>query len=356
MGIEKGGWGLYLCPEDMAKIGQLFLQKGVWNGRRLVSAQFLGEMTSKKIDTPPEMGEQGYGYQVWMGKRPGSYLLNGILGQNIIVLPNADMVIVTTGGNDCLFKTSTVISLVEDYFEGPDFKPGNSLPPNRKALARLRLYERTARSRQAAFEPQEKRSFLSGWGKSGLPSECDLLDGARYKLETGGARLLPIFTQLMQNNYTTGIDEIAFAKQGDEFYMTVGEGQERNRIQLSFDGTPAESRIAVNREIYIVAASARVARDEDGNTVLKILLPFLENSNQRKMKLFFYRSGEMELQLSEVPDADSLLGDMGIYERKGLASLVNRLVARDDEDIFEYTVHRAIKPRASGKRIQPKQN
>ena len=113
-GVEKGGWGLYLFPEDMAKLGQLFLQEGVWDGRRLVPREFLEEMCSPQMATPPEMGEQGYGFQLWMGKRPGSYLCNGILGQNIIVLPDVDMVVVTTGGNDCLFKTSTTISLVED--------------------------------------------------------------------------------------------------------------------------------------------------------------------------------------------------------------------------------------------------
>ena len=60
-GIEKGGWGLYMLPEDMAKLGQLLLQKGKWNGKQLISKEWIENMTSKKIDTPSEMGKYGYG-------------------------------------------------------------------------------------------------------------------------------------------------------------------------------------------------------------------------------------------------------------------------------------------------------
>ena len=181
-GMEKGGWGLYLFPEDMAKLGQLFLQEGVWGGRRLVPREFLEEMCSPQMATPPEMGEQGYGFQLWMGKRPGSYLCNGILGQNIIILPDVDMVVVTTGGNDCLFKTSTTISLVEEFFEGKEFQLGGALPSNRKAYGELKAFCAKARNLQSTFpSPQEapgrqRQRFPFRSPERRLPLECRLLD------------------------------------------------------------------------------------------------------------------------------------------------------------------------------------
>lgn len=352
-GIEKGGWGLYLCPEDMAKIGQLMLQKGIWENRRLISSQFIDEMTSKKIDTPPEMGEQGYGYQTWMGKRPGSYLFNGILGQNIIVMPDVSMVIVTTGGNDCLFKTSTIISLVEKYFASDSFSPPGAIPPDKKSLAELRNFEAAAYNLNGMFH-EEKRGFFPSLGRSSaLPQECVLLDGKTYEVTPCGARLLPLFTQLLQNNYTTCIDMLSFSIRENRFFLTVGEGTEKNRIELSFEGEPACSNITVNHEPYLVAASARFARDEDGNTVLKVLLPFLENSNGRKIKIFFFRDGSIELRLAEIPDFESLLGDTGFLDNKNVASWLTKLVAKNDGDIFEYTVRRAVEPRVRGKKREP---
>ena len=102
-----------------------------------------------------------------------------------------------------------------------------------------------------------------------------------------------------------------------------------------------------------MAASARFARDEDGNTVLKVLLPFLENSNGRKIKIFFFRDGSIELRLAEIPDFESLLGDTGFLDNKNVASWLTKLVAKNDGDIFEYTVRRAVEPRVRGKKREP---
>ena len=53
MGINSGGWGLRIKTEDMAKVGQLFLQKGKWNGRQIIPAAWIEEATTKKIDQTP---------------------------------------------------------------------------------------------------------------------------------------------------------------------------------------------------------------------------------------------------------------------------------------------------------------
>ncbi|WP_231480231.1 serine hydrolase [Prevotella sp. P6B4] len=111
-GINTGGWGLYLKTEDLAKMGQLILQKGLWNGRQLVSADWISEMSKKQVEsinpgTRLEQAEerglttetsdwmQGYGYQMWRC-RPGCFRADGARGQFIIVVPEKQAVIAIT--------------------------------------------------------------------------------------------------------------------------------------------------------------------------------------------------------------------------------------------------------------------
>ncbi len=95
-GITLGGAGLYLTLQDVAKLGLLYLNKGMWNGRRIVSEDWVKRASQKHIDTfdgPPEHdGHYGYGYQFWRGNH-GTYRGDGAYGQFCIVLPEWDAVV-----------------------------------------------------------------------------------------------------------------------------------------------------------------------------------------------------------------------------------------------------------------------
>ena len=97
-GITKGGWGLFMHTEDMAKLGQLYLNKGKWNGKQIIPESWTEASVTKKVDSIE--GTYGYGYQLWMEERPGSFEYNGMLGQNVLIYPDVDMVIVTNAGNE----------------------------------------------------------------------------------------------------------------------------------------------------------------------------------------------------------------------------------------------------------------
>ncbi len=88
-GRHWGGTGLRIRPRDMAKIGQLALQEGLWEGRRLVSREWIAESTSGQ--TAGIAGAPNYGYQWWIRPR-GRYLAHGYNGQYIGVDPEADVV------------------------------------------------------------------------------------------------------------------------------------------------------------------------------------------------------------------------------------------------------------------------
>jgi CubicO group peptidase (beta-lactamase class C family) len=100
-GISIGGYGLYLRTEDIAKFGQLYLQKGQWNGKQLIPAEWVAQATSKQVnnDKAPSAGNpdwrQGYGFQFWQC-RHGAYRGDGKDGQFCIILPEQDAVIAIT--------------------------------------------------------------------------------------------------------------------------------------------------------------------------------------------------------------------------------------------------------------------
>jgi CubicO group peptidase (beta-lactamase class C family) len=99
-GISYGGFGLHLRTEDIARFGQLYLQKGEWNGRQLVPAEWVAEATKLQTSngsSPNSDWDQGYGYQFWRC-RPGFYRGDGAHGQFCIVMPQYDAVVAITSG------------------------------------------------------------------------------------------------------------------------------------------------------------------------------------------------------------------------------------------------------------------
>lgn len=124
-GINAGGWGLYLKTEDLAKMGQLLLQKGEWNGKQIIPADWVEEMSKKQVESvnpgtrmeqAAERGMtvetsdwmQGYGYQMWRC-RPGCFRADGANGQYIIVIPEKNAVIAITSNVQDLQKELNLV-------------------------------------------------------------------------------------------------------------------------------------------------------------------------------------------------------------------------------------------------------
>jgi CubicO group peptidase (beta-lactamase class C family) len=107
-GIPIGGWGLQITPRDMAKLGYLYLHQGMWDGRQIVSPQWIKAATQKHSDN----GGGGYGYQWWLQPDLGGYSALGRYGQTIFVQPELDLIVVTTAQvND----HDLIFNLIEQY-------------------------------------------------------------------------------------------------------------------------------------------------------------------------------------------------------------------------------------------------
>lgn len=124
------GWGdLSLHPHDMAKLGLLFLQQGQWAGEQIVSRRWVKEARMAQSETPAE--EDPYGYGWWLAPDlEGVYRADGRNGQYIFVLPDWNMVVVTTGGGFEIGEIGEALLGTFSGFEEP-------LPANPDGVARL---------------------------------------------------------------------------------------------------------------------------------------------------------------------------------------------------------------------------
>jgi CubicO group peptidase (beta-lactamase class C family) len=127
------GWGeLRMRPHDMAKIGYLYLNEGLWDGKQVVPADWVRTSTREHISAGTL--EDGYGYQWWVDDS-GIYMALGYAGQYIVVVPETEMVAIFTSD---LGETDFFVprDLVDDYII-PAAKAPAPLPPNQDGLARL---------------------------------------------------------------------------------------------------------------------------------------------------------------------------------------------------------------------------
>lgn len=363
MGITKGGWGLFLRPEDAAKLGILYLNKGKWKTKQLVRAEWVEDSCREHVSTPSVMSSHGYGYQMWMGGREGAFNFNGMLGQNVVAYPDLNMVIVTNAGSQELFQNCVLMGIVKQYFE-TDYAPPGQLPLDPAA-------QRSLRNTIARLEGKAGRAVTirsGGWGRKGKEvwkrgeswerkARGDMLlqslDGCVYELEEAHVGLMPLMMQVFHNNYTDGIHAIGFMVKKDGLYVKFYEGEEVLCLPVGMPqdkGTKAAD-VDFHGEIYRIATTGAFAEDEDGKTVLKLDFAFLEDACRRKLKL--YLDGDrIEARWDETPGKEVIMEGLdSITDAEGrMGFLMNAVREIGGIDVFHLLVERTIQPICRGKR------
>lgn len=114
-GYEAGAWGLYWKTEDMVKIAILFLNGGVWNGKQVLSKEWIDTMTSLHIPDINTLYTEGlgFGYQTWANYDKTYYRFEGLYGQYIFFYPHHDAFVVIQSGD---IKQYDIFPLVDKYF------------------------------------------------------------------------------------------------------------------------------------------------------------------------------------------------------------------------------------------------
>ncbi len=342
-GIEKGGWGLYMGAEDLAKIGQLVLQQGVWNGQRLISAEWLIAATVCHAVAPHSYGNFNYGYQIWCGREQPCFLFNGMMGQNVLGFPHNGVLLVTHAGNDELFQQSRYFELAERYFGGkfPAVLPRNPAAEQHLAQTVAALCSGTS---AAPNEPWWRRLFAPK--REPLPPLCRQLNGvtlAADETDAASVGLLPMMMQTTQNNYASGLSRIAFAVEKDTLVMTYTEREDTHRVDIGF-GTACDGEVYFRGEPYRIRTLGRVATNEDGVDVLVVTIDFVETPSTRQLRFYFEEDG-VRLRQTEHP-GEPLLALFRSELRRSLEKqpLVGAAVEKLDEDYLIYRTRRIWAP------------
>lgn len=357
-GITKGGWGLFLCAEDMAKLGQLYLQRGKWNGQQLVSEYWIEISTARHLKTQNDT--YGYGYQLWMEQRPGSFEYNGMLGQNVIIYPDMDMVLVTNAGNKEMFQDCIMLNIIRKYFP-VNYHPADVLPENPLSYS---LLKRLCGELENGENNNRSTSLRGGWKRNVVsrrkhsdkkysyrisaavdrPSDhhsfMRAVSGRTYVMEQQNIGIAPLFVQVFHNNMTDGISEISFTYDAGNFYVSFTEGEVIHKLPVGF-GRASDGCVDLHGEHYLVATLGEFARDENDIPVLKLEITFIEECVKRKAHIFFHEDDEIEIRWNETPGKKMILAGLSsITEELSGNFLYNSLLG--DHNITTELLHRLM--------------
>jgi CubicO group peptidase (beta-lactamase class C family) len=205
-GVEFGGWGLNIKTEDIARFGQLYLQKGLWHGQQLIPASWVAAATSKQIanDANPDLDwHQGYGYQFWRCSPRAAYRGDGAFGQYCIVMPEQDAVLAITSG---LSEMQPVLDAVWAHLLPA--MAVTSLPVNQAAVTEL-----TNKLADLKLSPRQAEDHQ--------PSAA-LLAGKMYKFDENPEGIRAIGFDFQNNSFMVQTQEND--KIGSKHQLSYGSG------------------------------------------------------------------------------------------------------------------------------------
>jgi CubicO group peptidase (beta-lactamase class C family) len=183
-GINLGGTGLHAKTEDIARFGQMYLQRGMWNGQRILTEEWITEASKFHSDnsntqTNPDW-TSGYGYQFWRC-RPNCYRGDGAFGQYCVIMPEQDAVLAMIGG---LQNMQAVLDKVWQHLL-PAMEP-KTLPADAKGHGALS--EKLAALSLPLPEGQPSSSTMGQWSGKTYRLEPNFLKLDSITIEFGDHR------------------------------------------------------------------------------------------------------------------------------------------------------------------------
>lgn len=346
-GYSKGGFGVYMSCEAWARVGVMLLNRGEYEGRRIISEEWI-ELATRVHGVPPlDTGAFNYGYHVWCGRENDEILISGMLGQNVWICPKNNIVVSINSGNNELFQESPALTIIRAYL-GQDLS--SDAPAEYRGIYELRIRERDFFKGRHWIRPLKKQSGLSYALRlrSATPFDesFNRILGEYAFPENNHQGILPLFLSVMQSCYLGGIERLAIERRGDGLFFRFTEGG----VPYEFEAGLYEFKktvIKVQEDSYILSAMAEAIEDEDRRPIYKLELVFPELPNSKMIKLHM-DTGRLIMRISETPNqkiAESYIGRIaesptlsfaiGLIEKKLGAGYIERKLT----SVFNPTLH-----------------
>lgn len=245
-GFPAGGGGLALTLEDMARLAQLYLNKGEWGGRQIVPAEWIEASVTPQSDNSNglhvegnEDWEAGYGYQLWLNEPLNTYRFDGALGQVAVICPEQDMAVVFNAATQNLAGLLRLVwrLVLTSLSDGP-------LPEN--PGGRKQLYDRLAALKLPELAPDGKSLMQGG------------VDGRRITFRKN--ELLPVTTFRLGGAVSApagGVRWIEPSFGGKTVKLAIETDAGRYDIEAGMEGEPVVNTLSVEGEGLEFLASAK---------------------------------------------------------------------------------------------------
>lgn len=325
-GIEKGGWGLYLCAESWAKIGLMLMQDGCFEGRRILSSDWVKRSTQKHATAPMIDGDFNYAYHMWVGRSTEEILFNGMLGQNVWLCPKNGIIAVVNSGNNELFQLSPTLDIIRKYL-GVDIADELTRHASRALSERERCFFDSRRWVRPLEKKRGLRYFLHLRTRFAYDERWERIEGS-YFVSKNNSSILPLFIIGMQNNFKAGIERIEFRREGDELIFAFREGGALYEVNVGLYGYKRQV-LDFRGERYIADVMGEALSDASGSEEFRIEFVFPEMPNTRMIRIRVGEDGMLDVELSEMPNSrivDKVLET--VSETSTLARLAISLLSR----------------------------
>lgn len=288
-GTENGGAGFFATTEDNARLALLYLNKGLWEGKRVLSEKWIEEATANQMHSYEDPGiadcKLGYGFQMWMcAPGQGVYRFDGAYGQYAIVFPKLDLVVSINETASLGAGAQKTLDIVWNVLLPA---VGQRLPENAAAAAHLK-------------KRLECLSLPKPLCRPYSPVR-DQVNRAVYTLDHVNATILPKMYLM-----TTG-QKIPEAKQfslefiGSVCSVTWNEGNDEFRILLGLDGQP---RLNENVVDHIITGKILGSGFWLEDNLFVMQLRYVETCFKKEIRFRFGKNG-VNIEISEVVKAVS---------------------------------------------------
>lgn len=320
LGYERGGWGLHISIESMAKIGFFLANDGEYQGKQLLAKEFVKRMKTECVSQDADFLALDYGYQLWHLPH-GLYMTSGMYGQHIIVDEAHNLVVATNAHSDKLFPDSSLVKCVIAFMTHERlYEPEHIIKENAAYHRLMRGVQAFGRGYCVAEAVRRENTILPFYVYEGKQKRyrerqtaklCRCLTKLDQKnLHIHGAAF-KLFPYLMQGMYQWPpfvVSDICFQYSEHEtrlcFYKAAERDAEENRECIFINvghNAYCYQELVTGENHTEIAAKAYYSKDEENCPVILFDIVFLSAGFSRIIKVFL-QEGRILVECVEYPD------------------------------------------------------